>query len=194
MRAQRPAGAAPCVDASAEKLPFDDASVDVALAVYTDFHWRDRAQGIAEMLRVSRRSVVLVTVDSEFADRYWLIRDYFPQGRQLFAPLDELLTLLPGVAQVSPIMIPDDCQDGFVQAFWKRPKLVLDPAVRASMALFARLPTDDVHAGIEQLRPDLANGEWEQRNQDLEGIQRLGLDEVVELGAVVALEEPHRRR
>src|ERR1700757_3244569 len=46
MRAQRPPGAAPCLAAAAEHLPLDDASVDVAMALYTDFHWRDRRKGI----------------------------------------------------------------------------------------------------------------------------------------------------
>jgi SAM-dependent methyltransferase len=68
MRARRPATAAPCIAASAEALPFDDASIDVAMAIYSDFHWADRARGIAEMMRVARRSVVLLTVDSATTD------------------------------------------------------------------------------------------------------------------------------
>src|SRR5258708_9211186 len=40
MRAQRPAGAAPCVDAVAESLPFADQSFDAAMAVSTVHHWR----------------------------------------------------------------------------------------------------------------------------------------------------------
>src|SRR6188472_4792881 len=39
MRAQRPAGSAPCVAAAAESLPFDDDSFDVAMAVSTVHHW-----------------------------------------------------------------------------------------------------------------------------------------------------------
>lgn len=35
MRAQRPAGAAPCVDATAERLPFEDQSFDAAMAFAT---------------------------------------------------------------------------------------------------------------------------------------------------------------
>ena len=39
MRAQRPAGAAPCLDARAEDLPFADQEFDAALAVLTVHHW-----------------------------------------------------------------------------------------------------------------------------------------------------------
>jgi SAM-dependent methyltransferase len=166
MRARRLADAAPCIDASAEALPFDDASVDVVMGVYTDFHWSDRAAGIAEMKRVARRAVVLLTVDSESADSYWLIRDYFPEGRALFAPLADLLVMLPG-AESRPVMIPADCQDGFVHAFWKRPVALLDPNLRSSMALFARLPVDTVQTRIDRLRRDLEDGTWQTRNAPL---------------------------
>ena len=168
MRARRPVSAAPCIDARAEALPFDDACVDVAMGVYTDFHWSDRARGIAEMKRVARRSVVLLTVDSAHADSYWLIRDYFPEGRELFAPLSDLRAMLPGAA-VRPVLVPEDCQDGFVQAFWKRPNALLDPQVRASMALFARMDSDEVERRIQRLHADLEDGTWQDRNRALLG-------------------------
>src|SRR6476646_1486045 len=41
MRAQRPPGAAPCVGAVAERLPFEDQSFDAAMAVCTIHHWPD---------------------------------------------------------------------------------------------------------------------------------------------------------
>ena len=163
MRAQRPSEAAPCVAASAESLPFVDASFDVAMGIYTDFHWSDRAAGIAEMKRVARSAVVLLTVDSESADRFWLIRDYFPEAKSLFASVGDLVAMLPG-ADVRPVMIPDDCQDGFVQAFWKRPRALLDPKVRSSMAVFGRMHPDTVQTRIDQLRSDLEDGTWQKRN------------------------------
>ena len=66
MRAQRPAGAAPCVAAAAESLPFEDQSFDAAMAVSTVHHWRDPIAGLREMRRVARRVVVL-TYDAERA-------------------------------------------------------------------------------------------------------------------------------
>jgi hypothetical protein len=164
MRARRPASAAPCVIADAEALPFDDASVDLALAIHTDFHWSDRARGIAEMVRVARDAVVVLTVDAGAADDFWLIRDYFPSGRRLFASLDELLALLPGDAEVWPVPIPDDCRDGFAQAYWKRPHELLDPTVRAPMALFARLDDAEREDGLRRLAEDLRDGTWQRRN------------------------------
>jgi hypothetical protein len=167
MRARRPASAAPCVIGEAEALPLDDASVDLAMGIYTDFHWSDRALGVSEMVRVARDTVLLLTVDCARADRYWLIRDYFPSGRDLFAPLGELLALFPGEAEVLTVPIPADCRDGFVHAFWKRPEELLDPDVRASMALFARLADDELENGLRRLAEDLRDGTWHARNADL---------------------------
>jgi len=58
MRAQRPAGAAPCVAAAAESLPFRDRSFDAAMAFATIHHWRDPVAGLREMRRVAGRVVV----------------------------------------------------------------------------------------------------------------------------------------
>jgi len=176
MRAQRPANAAPCLDAPAEQLPFADDSVDVAMALYTDFHWRDRARGIAELVRVSRRGIVLLTVDRDAAERYWLTRDYLPAANDLFAPLAAVTGLLPGPPpRITPVPIPGDCRDGFVHAFWKRPRALLSPRVHSTMAVFARLPTDTVSAAQARLRADLESGAWVRRNHALADRRELDL-------------------
>jgi SAM-dependent methyltransferase len=168
MRAQRPSDAAPCLDAAAEDLPLADGSVDVAMALYTDFHWRDRARGIAEMMRVSRHGIVVLTVDRTVAEDYWLTRDYLPAANDLFAELDALTALPPGPPQqVMPVPIPADCRDGFIHAFWKRPEAFLDPQVPATMAAFARLPAPTVADALARLRDDLESGVWARRNRQL---------------------------
>ena len=81
MRAQRPAGAAPCVDANAESLPFEDQTFDVAMALSTVHHWQDPIAGLREMRRVARRVVVFTHDASEagWRRRFWLTRDYLPE-------------------------------------------------------------------------------------------------------------------
>jgi SAM-dependent methyltransferase len=64
MRAQRPVGAAPALDAAAEHLPFDDDSFEAAMAVMTIHQWNDVDQGLREMRRVSRGPVVVLTLDA----------------------------------------------------------------------------------------------------------------------------------
>jgi SAM-dependent methyltransferase len=176
MRAQRPAAAAPCLAAGAEALPLDDASVDVAMAVHTDFHWRDRRAGIAEMVRVSRHGIVVLTVDRAVAERFWLVRDYLPGVADLFAPLQRVTELLPrdGSEQVETVVIPHDCRDGFVHAHWRRPQLLLDSSVRASMAVFARLDPTEVERRLGRLAGDVESGEWRRRHSEL--LERSELD------------------
>ncbi len=175
MRAQRPASAAPCLDAVAEELPLADASVDLAMAIYTDFHWRDRRRGVAEMLRVSRSGIVLLSVDRDTSARYWLFRDYFPAANELFAPVSAVTSLIPGPVEVSTVPIPQDCEDGFVHAFWKRPHLLLDPAVHGAMAVFASLPAGQLETGLGRLRADLVSGRWQERNHELDSLEALDL-------------------
>ncbi|HET6570321.1 MAG TPA: class I SAM-dependent methyltransferase [Solirubrobacterales bacterium] len=76
MIAQRPEGAAPVIRAGAEALPFEDDSFDVAMAIISDHHWRDREAGLAEMRRVARDRVLLLNADPAAAGRFWLTRDY----------------------------------------------------------------------------------------------------------------------
>src|SRR3954447_13714747 len=63
MRAQRPPDAAPVISARAEALPFHDAAVDAAMACVTIHHWDPPAAGLAELRRVARGTVVVLTFD-----------------------------------------------------------------------------------------------------------------------------------
>src|ERR671936_1503231 len=78
MRAQRPAGAARCVAAAAESLPFEDQSFDAAMAFATVHHWRDPIAGLRELRRGARPAggVSCGTTDRSWRRRVWLTRDY----------------------------------------------------------------------------------------------------------------------
>ena len=68
MIGQRPAGAAPVVQAVAEALPLRDGAVDAALAVLTLHHWSDWRAGVAELRRVAGRVVVFTWDQPTVAD------------------------------------------------------------------------------------------------------------------------------
>jgi hypothetical protein len=59
-----PVGAAPAVDAAAERLPFDDDSLGAAMVTMTNHRWRDVDHGLREMRRVGCGPVVVPTVDA----------------------------------------------------------------------------------------------------------------------------------
>ena len=175
MIAQRPPDAAPAVIAFAEDLPLADDSVDAAMAVLSDHHWRDRAQGLREMRRVARRRAVVFQHDPQVGARFWLVRDYLPTfARRLERKrLAELMRPL-GDVEIRTLPIPHDCADGFLGAFWRRPHAYLDPAVRAGISVFALLPEDEVEAAVGRLRADLESGAWERRNAEI--LEREELD------------------
>jgi SAM-dependent methyltransferase len=162
MIAQRPVGAAPCVQASAEALPFGKGSFDAAMAVLTIHHWSDWRAGLRELRRVARQRVVLLTFDVD-AGGFWLTQDYFPElsalDRAIMPRLSDLEAALDPF-HATPVPVPHDCIDGFLGAYWRRPELYLDASVRASMSSFSKI---DAEAGLAHLAQDLASGAWRQR-------------------------------
>ena len=159
---QRPPGAAPVVQASAETLPFADNSFDAAMAILTVHHWADKVQGLAEMRRVTRGPVVVVTFDPAHRGN-WLAA-YLPGlielDERVMPPMDAYGRWL-GEIEVRPLPIPHDCLDGFLYAYWRRPLAYLDPQVRVAMSAFWMI--QDAAAGLARLEDDLGSGRWGDR-------------------------------
>jgi len=168
MRAQRPAGAAPCVAASAESLPFEDQSFDAAMAFATVHHWLDPIAGLREMQRVARRVVVFTcdTTERSWRRRFWLTRDYLPE---VAASRDGLATELARAigARMEPVLVPWDCADGFFEAYWRRPEAYLDENVRRGISVWSSVGPDIEARAVRNLSADLASGRWAERNRDL---------------------------
>jgi SAM-dependent methyltransferase len=158
---QRPAGAAPAVQAVAACLPFADGAFEAALAVLTVHHWPDPAAGLCELRRVTRGRIVILTFDPRA--RPWLT-DYLPElaaldDAQMPALTDYAAAL--GRVHVEPLEIPHDCMDGFLYAYWRRPEAYFDPRLRSGSSSFRALAGP--HAGLERLRSDLDSGAWDRR-------------------------------
>jgi SAM-dependent methyltransferase len=180
MRVQRPAGAAPCVAAVAESLPFADQSFDAAMAVSTVHHWQDPIAGLREMRRVARRVVVLTFDASEarWRRRFWLTRDYLPEFACLFAGWPSLAGLTGAIgARAEPVLIPWDCADGLFEAYWRRPEAYLEDHVRRAVSTWTRVGPEAEQRAVRGLRDDLASGRWTERNHDLVDLEaaELGL-------------------
>jgi SAM-dependent methyltransferase len=170
MRAQRPAGAAPCVAAVAERLPFDDQSFDAAMALATVHHWQDPIAGLREMRRVARRVVVFThdSTDTGWLGRFWLTRDYLPEVADLLAGRPSLTEQARAIgARAEPVLIPWDCADGFFEAYWRRPHAYLDERVRRGVSVWARVGADAEQRAVRSIRDDLGSGRWAERNRDL---------------------------
>ena len=170
MRAQRPAGAAPCVAAVAERLPFEDQSFDAAMAFATVHHWQNPIAGLREMRRVARRVVVFTHDggDAAWRHRFWLTRDYLPEVADLVSGRPSLNEQALAIgAGTEPVLIPWDCIDGFFEAYWRRPEAYLDDRVRRGVSVWARVGPEAEQRAVRSLGDDLVSGRWAERNRDL---------------------------
>lgn len=149
------------VQASADHLPFDDKVFDASMAILTIHHWPDKAAGLREMRRVTRGAIVLLTYDP--SSRPWLT-EYLPE----LIALDE--GQMPAMSQyadwlgsvtVQPVMVPHDCVDGFLYAYWARPEAYLDERIRSGSSSFWSINALEV--GLARLASELASGEWDRK-------------------------------
>ena len=157
--------AARAIQASAEELPFADASFDASMAILTIHHWADKQAGLREMRRVTRGPVVLLTFDP--SHRPWLT-DYLPQNIALDeAQMPQMSNYARwlGKVEITPVLIPHDCTDGFLYAYWRRPAAYLDARIRSGSSSFWAL--GNVEAELDALRRDIETGEWDRRYADL---------------------------
>jgi SAM-dependent methyltransferase len=172
---QRARSAARAVRASAERLPFRDQSFDAALAILTIHHWASWRQGLRELRRVARDRIVILTWNPEHAG-FWLVQDYFPEvleiDRLMSPQLDEIARMV-GRYEVRTVLIPGDCSDGFLGAYWRRPAMYLDDGARRAISTFSKLK--DIDSGLKRLQSDLADGTWERRYGSLQELTQLDI-------------------
>jgi SAM-dependent methyltransferase len=166
---QRPADAAPCIRAAAERLPLFDQSFDAAMGILTIHHWSDPVEGLRELVRVARR-VVLFAYEPAVHSMFWLWQEYFPAAASTSAaselPVEQVAEVI-GADRVETVLVPKDCSDGFGPAYWRRPAAYLDPAVRSCISGLARLSAEELKPGLRRLRQDLDTGAWQARHRDL---------------------------
>jgi SAM-dependent methyltransferase len=170
MRSQRPGHLAPAIDGVAEQLPFDDESFDAAMATVTIHQWSDTMRGLAEMRRVSRGPVVILTFDGDALDRFWLA-DYVPElieaERGRYPAIADVLGAVGGTGRVHTVEIPIDCADGFTEAFYARPEQFLDSDVRRSQSAWGFVSAEAEARAVDQLGADIESGAWEARHGHL---------------------------
>ena len=164
MRAQRPGHLPPAVDAVAEKLPFASGSFDASMATFTVHQWPDLNAGLAEMRRVTRGPVVILSCDPDELDRFWLA-SYLPEviaveaGR--YPRMEAIAGALGGAVEIIPVAIPLDCTDGFGEAYYGRPERLLEPAARLACSAWSFVEPAIVSRFEQGLRQDLETGAWD---------------------------------
>lgn len=166
MRKQRPRNLVPALSASAEKIPFDDATFDAAMAILTVHHWLDRAKNLKEIRRVTKGPIVVMTFDPESPTEFWM-GDYAPElvavERKRYGPIETITSVLGGNCRVISIPVPRDCTDGFQVAFYARPEAFLQEEVRKSQSAWGFVTEEVENRIIHALEKDLKSGQWDEK-------------------------------
>ncbi|MEU9097946.1 class I SAM-dependent methyltransferase [Streptomyces sp. NPDC048361] len=165
MRAQRPAELATAIDAVAEDLPFADGRFDAAMTLFSVHQWSDPAAGLREMRRVTRGPIAVLTCDPARVRNFWLY-EYAPEVLETevrrYPPIDELSDALGGTVTAQIVPIPLDCTDGFNEAYYGRPEMLLDPAARLACSAWSFIDDTARHAFDTSLRRALGSGAWDE--------------------------------
>ncbi|MBS7813120.1 class I SAM-dependent methyltransferase [Roseococcus pinisoli] len=167
MRAQRPAHLVPAIDATAENLPFADGEFEAAMATFTVHQWANLKAGLAEMRRVTRGPVLILSCDPDLVQRFWL-NDYAPEvlatEARRYPALTSIGAGLGGRLSVLSVEIPLQCRDGFNEAYYGRPEKLLEEGARRANSAWSFVPEATASGYVDHLRRDLADGSWDRRH------------------------------
>lgn len=166
MRAQRPAHLPVAIDATAESLPFPDRAFDAAMATFTVHQWSNLERGLAEMRRVTRGPVLILSCDPDLLERSWL-HAYAPEmiavEARRYPSMAAIVEGLGGNAEVKPVPIPLNCVDGFGEAYCGRPERMLDAGARLANSAWSFVDPSVGERFVAELGRDLADGSWDRR-------------------------------
>jgi hypothetical protein len=135
------------------------------MATVTVHQWGEVERGLAELRRVARGPVVILTFDGDALDRFWLAA-YAPEliaaERRRYPAIDSLAAAIGRDSEIAEVPVPIDCVDGFAEAFYARPESFLDPRVRAAQSAWGFITPEATQRTVETLRRDLTSGQWDQ--------------------------------
>ena len=127
------------------------------------------------MRRVARRVVVFQWDNTRVGD-FWLVRDYLPEFLAVGAARPTLAERAAAIeADMTPVPIPWDCEDGFFHSYWRRPEAYLHEAVRRGTSVWAAVGSEVETRAVSALSEDLRSGVWHERNHALASRQEAEL-------------------
>ena len=98
-----------------------------------------------------------------------MVREYLPQIAALEAkrPSAPAIAEEMGASSVTVLPLPWDFADGVFPAYWRRPEVYLDPAMRRTGSALAESDPAAVDRAMRALRADLDSGAWARRHADV---------------------------
>lgn len=135
-----------------------------------------QARGVAELRRVARGPVVILTYDPEVSAQMWLMADYLHEVAELDRrtfPAPELLAQWLGGARIEPVLLAADTPDWMLGSYWAHPERVLDEGARNATSGFARQAPATIARVVADVSRDLADGTWAARHGHLRQLNAL---------------------
>jgi hypothetical protein len=166
MRAQRPGHLNKAVDAVAEKLPFPDKHFDAAMATFTVHQWPDLKAGLSELVRVTRGPVLILSCDPDLVQSFWL-NEYAPlvlsteAGR--YPSMPAVTKALGGAVDILPVPIALNCRDGFNEAYYGRPEMLLHSGARKANSAWSFVEAATADQYVFHLGDDIETGVWDRK-------------------------------
>ncbi len=103
------------------------------MATFSVHQWPDLEKGLAEMRRVTRGPVLVLTCDPDALRNTWLY-EYAPEmidvEARRYPAIERISKGLDSNVTVLSVPIPLSCTDGFSEAYYGRPERLLDPGAR----------------------------------------------------------------
>ena len=92
--------------------------------------------------------------------------------RHIFPSVERFAEVFKSIEMI-PVPVPADCRDGFLGAYWKRPRAYLDPLVRESISTFSKI--GNIDSQVARLERDIDSGAWDQRYSSLHDLSQMDL-------------------
>lgn len=166
MRQQRPSHLSKAIDAVAEALPFEAGSFDASMATFSVHQWSDLEGGLAEMRRVTKGPVLILTCDPAVLREIWLF-EYAPEMIEVeakrYPSMDRIRSGLGPNASVLSVPIPLNCTDGFSEAYYGRPERLLESGARRANSAWSFVEKEAEARFVNKLDADLRSGAWDQK-------------------------------
>ena len=166
MRSQRPPGLPVAIDAVAEDLPFPDQTFDASMSTFSVHQWKDLDAGLREVRRVTRGPVVIMTCEPSELDRFWLnsyCSEVLAVEARRYPPTRKIATALGNRSHIVSVPIPLDCTDGFNEAYYGRPDMLLDREARRACSAWSFVEDAVTQRFQQHLRADLESGKWDEK-------------------------------
>lgn len=119
-----------------------------------------------EMRRVTRGPMAIISGDPDALGRFWLA-EYAPEviatEARRYPPVSAFREVLGGEIAVTNVPIPLDCADGFNEAYYGRPEMLLEPRARRACSAWSFVDAEAIARFERNLKRDLDDGSWDKK-------------------------------